>query len=285
MANWCQNRLAWSGDEEQIELFLDHLFKLKAIYKEQYGISTKNPSPDALVSPNALEEFCSKHPLRIEKDVWFLDDIDLIKGEKYPLDYIDFQTKWGIEYDDVKGLSETYPDVTFRISYSEAGSDFGGYAIFLNGEVEASEKGGADTEGTTLLELSWLWAAATLSTEQALSMLHNLRMYGDVYIDIFWDYGTTSDNTEKALLWGIEHGGTVSTDPAERKEQMLSLYKVLNIIPETYWSDGPPNKEGLKESTIKSWEGVYQSEKLTNIAKEDFISLFNSFNPEEEDEG
>ena len=131
MPNWCTNNLTVSGDDSDIQQFLD-----------------QNTTPEGHLS------FELAVPLPDDPTI---DDVRQIWGTKWDLDdeqsltrsnaacVFDFDTAWSPPLRWLEVVAPQFPQLVFVLAWDEPGMYFGGITAYIKGEQTGIEEGGSRT--------------------------------------------------------------------------------------------------------------------------------------------
>jgi hypothetical protein len=134
MPNCCSNTLSVSGDNAKVKSFLNNgikngIWKMSLYFPmpielEATTSPTKEPSED-LIKRFGYDNW---YDWRIENygAKWDAD------SENYGDDYVHFETAWSPPLPWLQKVAKDYPELTFRLDYSEEGMQFGGTCVALH---------------------------------------------------------------------------------------------------------------------------------------------------------
>jgi hypothetical protein len=257
MANQCDVTLKIQGDPEAAKDFWAHLAHLNNLTQENVGLGTFTESSDG-ISEDTMEAFLKKYPLRIT-DPWF--DADILEESSK----VCFWTKWTITEEDFDGLSKAYPNVVFRVSFSEPGEDFGGYRKYLNGNEIEKEDGPASFSIEVLTEsLMYTLAAASLPMEKVMLMYHAIPDGEDKTEHTESGIYIPNSYLHRAFEWVLNGGKISASMPEEELDKALADLLIKSGIPtrtieweeeeEDIYTDGT-------EECLQIWKNALHDEK------------------------
>lgn len=224
MANQCDVTLIIQGDPEAAKDFWAHLAHLNNLTQENVGLGTFT-EPSDKIPEEAMNAFLEKYPLRIT-DPWF--DADILEESSK----VCFWTKWNITEEDFEYLSMAYPNIVFRVSFSEPGEDFGGYRKYLNGNEIEKEDGPASFPIEKIIEiLMYTLAAASLPMEKVMLMYHAIPDVEDK--TEYTESGVFIPNRylHAAFEWVLNGGKLSASMPEEELDKALADLLIKSGVP------------------------------------------------------
>jgi hypothetical protein len=134
MPNWCSNNLTVSGDAIKVKSFFNNgihngvwrmsLYFPMPIELETTTAPTKEPSEDLIKRfgyDNWYDWRCANYGTKWDAN-----------SDNYGDDYVRFETAWSPPLPWLQKVAMDYPELTFRIDYSEEGMQFGGTCVALH---------------------------------------------------------------------------------------------------------------------------------------------------------
>lgn len=134
MPNWCSNALYVSGDADKVKSFFnngvqDGLWKMSLYFPMPIELEvttspSKEPNQDLIKRfghDNWYDWRCENYGTKWDSD-----------SDNYGDDYVYFETAWSPPLPWLQKVAKDYPELTFRIDYSEEGMQFGGVCVALH---------------------------------------------------------------------------------------------------------------------------------------------------------
>ena len=144
MPNWCSNTLHISGDDDKVKSFFNN-----GIQNGLWKMSLYFPMPKELEETTAPSKENNEDLIkRFGYDNWYdwrcanygtKWDAD---SENYGDDHVYFETAWSPPLPWLEKVAKDYPELTFRLDYSEEGMQFGGtcVALHIDGEFASANQ-------------------------------------------------------------------------------------------------------------------------------------------------
>ena len=144
MPNWCSNTLHISGDAGKVKSFFnngikDNVWKMSLYFPMPIELETTT-SPSKESNEDLIKRFghdnwydwrCENYGTKWDAD-----------SDNYGDDYIHFETAWSPPLPWLQKVAKDYPELTFRLDYSEEGMQFGGtcVALHIDGEFASANQ-------------------------------------------------------------------------------------------------------------------------------------------------